>query len=321
MKKALWSILILLCGFCSLEAKTVDRVYAQVNDDIITLSDVSRKTEMIRQELSTQLSGEEFEKALEEEKAKVLDGLIQEKLLVQKAIELGIDSDVEPKVSSEIQRIMKEYNIATMEEFEEALEKQGTNLRSFRELIRNEIMADNVIYIFVRSRITLMASEIDKYYKDHAYDFATPETVSLSEIVVTPQAGGNEEAAGRLARDLYERIQKGESFVSLASQYSKGATADKGGSIGSNLIEKWHPDIAAAIRDLEAGDVTEPQKTKEGYVIYRVDERVHSVIPPLEEVESEIKNMMYMERYRPELNRYVQRLKDEAYIQIYPETE
>lgn len=321
MKKALWTVVILLCGFCSLEAKTVDRVYAQVNDDIITLSDVNRKMEMIRQELSAKLSGEQLDKALAEERAKVLDGLIQEKLLVQKAIELGLDSDVEPKVSSEIQRIMKEYKIATNEEFEEALEKQGTNLRSFRELIRNEIMADNIIYIFVRSRITLMSSEVDKYYKDHAQEFATPETVSLSEIVVTAQSEGSEEAARRRAEDLYERIKKGESFASLASQYSKGATANKGGSIGSNLIEKWHPDIAAAIKGLEAGDITEPQKTREGYVIYRVDERVHSVIPPLEEVESEIKNRMFMERYKPELDRYVQRLKDEAYIQIYPETE
>ena len=321
MKKVFWTFLILLCGFCSLEAKTVDRVYAQVNDDIITLSDVNRKMEMIRQELSTKLSGEQLEQALAEERAKVLDGLIQEKLLVQKAIELGLDSDVEPKVSSEIQRIMKEYKISTTEEFEEALEKQGTTLRSFRELVRNEIMMDNIIHIFVRSRITLMASEVDKYYKDHAYEFATPETVSLSEIVVTAQAEGSDEAARKRAQDLYERIQKGESFVSLASQYSRGATANKGGSIGSNLIDKWHPDIAAAIRGLEAGEVTAPQKTAEGYVIYRVDEHVHSVIPPLEEVESEIKNMMYMERYRPELERYVQRLKDEAYIQIFPETE
>ena len=321
MKKVFWTFLILLCGFCSLEAKTVDRVYAQVNDDIITLSDVNRKMEMIRQELSTKLSGEQLEQALAEERAKVLDGLIQEKLLVQKAIELGLDSDVEPKVSSEIQRIMKEYKISTTEEFEEALEKQGTTLRSFRELVRNEIMMDNIIHIFVRSRITLMASEVDKYYKDHAYEFATPETVSLSEIVVTAQAEGSDEAARKRAQDLYERIQKGESFVSLASQYSRGATANKGGSIGSNLIDKWHPDIAAAIRGLEAGEVTAPQKTAEGYVIYRVDEHVHSVIPPLEEVESEIKNMMYMERYRPELERYVQRLKDEAYIQIYPEVE
>ena len=127
MKKVFWTFLILLCGFCSLEAKTVDRVYAQVNDDIITLSDVNRKMEMIRQELSTKLSGEQLEQALAEERAKVLDGLIQEKLLVQKAIELGLDSDVEPKVSSEIQRIMKEYKISTTEEFEQIL--QGSCLR------------------------------------------------------------------------------------------------------------------------------------------------------------------------------------------------
>ena len=321
MKNALWTVLIILCGFCTAEARIVDRIYAQVNDDIITLSDVNRRVAEIRRQLSTQYRGEKLEQAVQAEKEKVLDSLIQQKLLVQKAIELGIDADVEPKVSSEIQRIMKQYNIDTTEKFEEALEEQGSNLRDFREMIRNEIMADNIIQIFVRSRITLMTGEVEKYYKDHAYEFATPEEVSLSEIVITAQAEGGDEGARNRANDLYERLKNGESFSSLVSRYSKGATANTGGSIGSNQIEKWHPDIARAIKGLETGEVTEPQKTKEGYVIYRVDARKHSIVPPLEEVEDEIKNRMYMEKYLPELDRYVSRLKEEAYIQIYPETE
>jgi len=321
MKNALWTVLIVLCGLCGLEARTVDRIYAQVNDDIITLSDVNRRVDSLRRELSTRFTGDQLEQVIQEEKEKILDNLIQQKLLVQKAIERGIDAEVEPRVSSEIQRVMKENNIDKMEVFEETLEQQGSSLRDYREMIRNEIMADYIIQIFVRSRITLMANEVEKYYKDNAYEFATPEEVSLSEIVITLQAEGSEEGAGSRASDIYERIQKGESFTSLVSQYSKGATADKGGNIGSNLIEKWHPDITKAIRGLESGDISEPQKTGEGYVIYRVDERKHSIIPPLEEVEAEIKEMLYMEKYLPELDRYVSRLKEEAYIQIYPETE
>jgi peptidyl-prolyl cis-trans isomerase SurA len=321
MKSAFWAILVLLCGFCDAEAKVVDRIYAQVNDDIITLSDINRRVKAIRQELSTKYSGDQLEQAVEQEKANVLDSLIEEKLLVQKAIELGIDSDIEPKVSSAIQRTMKEYNIESMDKFEEILEDQGSSLDEYREMRRNEIMADNIIQIFVASRITMLSSEVEKYYKDHAADFASPEEVSLSEIVVTAEAAGGEENAKKQAADLYNRLKQGASFTSLASQYSKGPTANKGGNIGSNLLAKWHPDIVKAIAGLETGDISEPQKTGEGYVIYRVDERKHSTVPPIDDVRTEIKRRIYMQKYAPEYKRFITRLKDDAYIQIYPEVE
>ena len=321
MERAFWTVLIILCSFCNAEARVVDRIYAQVNDDIITLFDVNRKMEGLRSEFEKQLTGDELEKAIQDAKITILDSLIQEKLLVQKAIELGIDADVDPEVSSEIQGVMKQNNFKSTEELANALENQGTTLDDFRDMIKNQIMASQVVDIFVGSRITLMKSEVEKYYKNHTTDFATPEEVSLSEIIITAAAEGSEEAAENRARDLYNRLKQGESFTELASRYSKGATADKGGNIGSNLLEKWHPDIVKAISGLESGDISEPQKIQEGYVIYRVDSRKPSTVPPLEEVETKIKERMYREKYEPELERYVNRLKEEAYIQVYPETE
>jgi len=321
MERAFWTVLIILCSFCNAEARVVDRIYAQVNDDIITLFDVNRKMEGLRSEFEKQLTGDELEKAIQDAKITILDSLIQEKLLVQKAIELGIDADVDPEVSSEIQGVMKENNFKSTEELESALENQGTTLDDFRDMIKNQIMASQVVDIFVGSRITLMKSEVEKYYKNHTTDFATPEEVSLSEIIITAAAEGSEGAAENRARDLHNRLKQGESFAELASRYSNGATADKGGSLGSNLLEKWHPDIVKAISGLESADISEPQKIKEGYVIYRVDSRKLSTVPPLEEVETKIKERIYMDKYEPELERFVNRLKEEAYIQIYPETE
>ena len=321
MKKTFWMVLMILYCFCIAEARVVDRVYAQVNDDIITLFDVNQKMKELRSEYEKQLTGDELEKAMQDARKNVLDSLIQEKLLVQKAIELGIDADVDPDVSSEIQGILKANNFKSTEELGSALENQGTTLDEFRKMIKNQIMASRVVEYFVGSRITLMKSEVEDYYRDHKADYATPEELSLSEIIVTAAAEGSEEAAENRARDLYNRLKQGESFAELARRYSKGATADKGGTIGSNLIEKWHPDIVKAVSGLESGDISEPQEIKEGYVIYRVDSRKHSTVPPLEEVESKIKERLYREKYDPELERYVNRLKEEAYIQIYPEEE
>ena len=140
---ALWTVLIILitqCGFSKDDVRVVDRIYAQVNEDIITLSDINRRLDAVRGEYEAKLSGKELEQAMAEAKDNILEALIEEKLLVQKAIELGLDADVEPKVSSEIQQIMKENNINTMEEFEDILERQNTNLRDYRELIRNRII-------------------------------------------------------------------------------------------------------------------------------------------------------------------------------------
>lgn len=321
MKHAFWTVLIILFSFCNTEAKIVDRIYAQVNDDIITLSDVNRRLDAIRRELATQMKGEQLEKAIRDAEGSVLDGLIEDKLLIQKAIELGVDADVEPNVSSQIQQIMKENNIDNRDDFERALEEQGTNYQDFHDLVQDQMMQNAIIDYFVRSRITLMKSDVEQYYKNHATDFATPEEISLSEITVTVAAEGSEAAAESRARDIYNRLKQGESFAELASRYSRGATASKGGSIGSNLLEKWHPDIVKAIAGLESGDITEPQKTSGGYVIYRVDSRKHSIVPPLEEVELQIKQLIYNERFEPELERYINRLKEEAYIQIYSEPE
>lgn len=321
MKNVFWTVLIVLCSFCIAEARVVDRIYAQVNEDIITFSDINQRMEGYRREYEDKLDGDELEQALEEVKSGILDALIQEKLLVQKAIELGVDADVEPDVSSEIQRTMKQHDIDTIEQFEDALENQGTNLRDYRELIRNQIMASVIIREFVQRRITLMTSEIEKYYKNHAADYATPEEVDLSEITVTVAAEGSKNAAEKRARDLYARLEKGESFSTLASQYSKGVTANNGGSIGGNLLDKWHPDIVKAISGLESGEVSEPQETAEGYVIYRVDTRKPSIVPPFEEVEAQIKDTVYNNKFEPELERFVSRLKEEAYIQIYSDTE
>ncbi len=316
------SILGALCAFFLAapggSAKVVDRIVAQVNDDIITLSDLNREMAEVREDLATKYSGERLEEEIKKAEKDVLDALIQEKLLLQKAMELGFSANVDIQVAAFIEKLRKENNIKDMQDFERVLNQQGKSLPGFREMIRKKIITDSLIQDFVGSHITVLTAEIEKFYREHAREFTKPEEVTLSEIVI-PVEDAEGEAQAR-AEEVRQQILKGEPFAKLASQYSKGRTASKGGSIGTYVTGKLNPEIARAIANVKEDEITPALKTKEGYVIYRVDTRKAASLVPLEEVKQEIQTQLWRQKFNPELQRFVTQLKEDAYIQIFTET-
>ncbi len=320
MKKLIWVIPAILLGFYGAEAKTVDRILAQVNNEIITMSEVNRlmQEQGIRDQLAAKYRGDELEQEIQKAQKQILDSLIEDKLLYQKAIELGFSSDdIDKDVSSAIQHRMKELNLKDMDELEKALEQQGSTMVELRENYKRSIIVNALIDSFVRARITLLTPEIERFYQDHIAEYSSPEEVTLSDIEIS--AGADEKAAEDRVNDLYRRLQQGESFPTLASQYSNGTTASKGGSIGTYLMSTLNASTAKAIANLKEGEISKPQKEKDYYVIYHVDSRKPSVVQPLEDVKDNIRVRLFEQKFTPELERYVSRLKEDAYIQYVPE--
>jgi len=308
---------LLLSPAANSQSRTVDRIVAQVNDDIITLSDLNREMAETRQELATKYAGDQLEQETAKAEKMVLDELIRQKLMLQKASELGFGANVDLQVTSTIENIRKQNKIKDMQEFERALAQQGMTMVGFRERLRRQIITQSLVQEFVGSRITLLSQEIDKYYKDHAADYTSQEEVSLSEIII-PSGASPAEAEAK-ANEVHKSLSQGESFAALATQYSKGPTASKGGGIGAYLTAKLNPDITAAIANLKEGDFTSVQKSADSFIIYRVDVRKAAVVRPLEEVRDEIRNSLWNQKFNPEFERFIAQMKDEAYIQIFSE--
>lgn len=315
MKKIFWIVPAIIFNFCISEAKVVDRILAQVGNEIITLSDLNRKVALQRQELATKYTGEQLAEMTQKLEKAALDDLILDKLLYQKSLQIGYSRDAEVEISEEIQRIMDENNIKDLDQLGNILAQDGRTVKDLREEIRRQFISQDLIREFVSNRIVVLMPEVEKYYKDHAADFTNPEEVSLSEIVLT---GGGSES---LANDLYSRLQKGEAFATLANQYSKGPTANKGGSTGTYLVSSLKKEELDAIAGLKEGEISKPQKTEDGYVIYRIDSRKYATVRPLEEVTDQIKELIFRKKFNPELQRFFSKLKEETYWQIFSETE
>ncbi len=71
------------------------------------------------------------------------------------------------------------------------------------------------------------------------------------------------------AEKLYERVKKGESFESLARQYSTCPSKSKGGDLGWFGEGKMVAPFENAVRRMPNGTVSRPVRTQFGYHIIK----------------------------------------------------
>ncbi len=297
-------------------ATVVEDVIVRVNDNIISRSDLERAQEQMQQE-ADQARGAGGDAADREKN--LLRDLIDQQLLLSKGKELGINPDAE--VIRRLDEIRKQNNFATMEDLEKAARSQGVSFEDFKSSIRNSIITGNVVRDEVGRTLRMSTPEQQKYYEEHKAEFAQPEQVRLSEILVPTAANATDAQladAQRTAQDIYAKLQKGADFAATAKSSSGGPTAAQGGDLGLFKRGTLAPVLEEKTFALPVGSYTEPTRTRQGFVILKATEHVQAGTPPFEQVQGEVQNAMYQEAIQPALRAYLTRLREEAYIDLRP---
>jgi len=71
------------------------------------------------------------------------------------------------------------------------------------------------------------------------------------------------------AQEIYEDLQAGENFESLARQYSECPSKKKGGNLGEFPKGQMVPEFWNACTKLKVGAISQPVKTQYGYHIIK----------------------------------------------------
>jgi peptidyl-prolyl cis-trans isomerase SurA len=180
------------------ETTVVDEVVAQVNDDVITLSQLRRESreriEMLKQQGMTEQQAQD---EVAKKQADLIATLINEKLLLQKGKELELAGDIEAEVNRRLLQIAQEQGINSIEKLYQAMRDSKLDPEEIRRTMRSEMMKQAVLQQEVDRRIYLgfSSDEVKKYYEAHLDKFRKPEGVKLSEIYLT--TNGKDEAAVR----------------------------------------------------------------------------------------------------------------------------
>ncbi|HYY56450.1 MAG TPA: peptidyl-prolyl cis-trans isomerase [Pyrinomonadaceae bacterium] len=304
------------------EPQIIDQVVAQVNNDVITLSRVRRElNEAIKARVQQGVTEQQATEDVTRRQPELIASLINEQLLLQKGKELDMTADVEAEVNKRILEEANRQGLKTLAELETAMRQSGLDLAEIRSSLRNEIMKSFVIQREVDAKIFygLSQDELKRYYEAHRDAFRKPESVTLSEIFLS-LAGKPEAEVRARANQLVAQARNGADFGTLAvanSEREEGSArvaAQTKGKVGTFEVPSLREDIAAAIKNTQAGGVTEPIRTNEGYQILRVDERT----PGSEATynENRVREAITMERSEKNRKEYLQQLRTEAYIKV-----
>jgi len=296
---------------------TVEDIIARVNDQIITRSDYERALAEVDRDARQRGAATMQEVAAAHKD--LLRNLIDQQLWISKGKQLGITGETE--LVKKLDEIRKQYNLKSMEDLEAAAKEQGVSFEDFKQNIRNGLITQEVMRQEVGQNIRFTPGEAERYYEEHKQDYAQPESVHLSEIMIS--TGGATEgekltAAKAKAEDIEARLHAGGDFTQLAKSFSDGPTAAQGGDLGQYqpgalpklLEEKTFP--------LQVGQYTEPILTRQGYIILKVDDHVKGGVRPYKEVEAQVQDAFYMSRMEPAIRQYLTKLREDSFIDIKP---
>jgi peptidyl-prolyl cis-trans isomerase SurA len=305
------------------EPVVVDEVIAQVNDGVITLSMLKRAIKEKIEELKSEGVPEaQAVDAINKQQAQLIVTLINGQILIQKGKEMDLADDVEAAVNRRMLEIAKAQGITSMEKLEEAMKQGGIDPAVIRQTMRTEMMKQAVIEREVDAKIFYgpTSDELHKYFDAHKDLFRKPESVKLSEILLS-LAGKPESEVKARALQIVAQARGGAEFRSLASTYSERESGgvrtavQNGGEVGYFEVSNLRPDIAGAIKNVKAGGISEPLRTDEGYQILRVDERTAgSEVPTFNE--NRVRDAITAERSPKAREAYLQDLRNDAYIKL-----
>jgi peptidyl-prolyl cis-trans isomerase SurA len=303
------------------KAVVVEEIIARVNNDVITMSDYQKADEQLREEVAHDCQGCPQDKLMAEFKDQqkdLLRGLIDQSLMVQRAKDMGIS--VESDLIKRLDDVRKQNQLASLEDLEKAVESSGLAWEDYKTTIRNGLLTQEVVRREVGSHINIPNDEVKKYYDAHPQEFTRPEQVVLSEIFLSTEGKSPEEIASvqKKAEDLRNRVMKGDDFNEIAKRYSEGSTAKDGGDLGTFKQSELAPQLEEVVFKMDKGQITDVIQTKTGFEVLKVENHYKAGLQPVDKVENEIMNRLYMQKMQPQMRDYLGQLREESYVMVKP---
>ncbi len=307
----------ILSSRAQLEASpdVLDRVICVVNNDAITQYELDEAELYYLAETREQMRDGEARKEL---RGRLLQNLIENRIQLQQAERDKVVIE-DAELAENVADIMKKLKAKDEKEFEQIIKVQGLTLEGVKKRLREQLMVQRVIRRKVALRISVTEQEIDKYLAENREKLETGLTFSARHILFLPDPTKGEEGwleARTKADEIYAHLLEGQDFIDLATKYSDDASAKDGGSLGKLKKGELAADIEEAILGLKPSEASTPFRSQVGYHLFRLESREALTGDALVQVRSQIRDILYRQKYDTRLKDWLVEIKQRAIIDI-----
>jgi peptidyl-prolyl cis-trans isomerase SurA len=268
MKKVLAFLFLVSAAWAQ---QSLDRIIAVVDREVITESDLNFTV----QQLAVQNRLDPNSKELRD---RVLDGMINDKLVLAQAIEDSVivtDEEVTERLEQQISRMT--YQMGGQQKLEEAYGMTVNRMKrdfQFRELIRKQMLVQKIQQ---QRQMVLSVSrrEVEEFYATYKDSIPqVPMEFELSHIYVEPKPDSTvlKNMVARI-QSIADSIKGGGDFADFAKRYSSDGSAEQGGDLGFARRGSFVKEFEEVAFTLGVNEISKPVKTQFGYHIIQLVER------------------------------------------------
>jgi len=148
--------------------------------------------------------------------------------------------------------------------------------------------------------------DVKRYYKEHLKDYTRPARVEIAVIRTKDE---------KLIRETYRRIHEGEDFFEVARDVMfHGARPER------RALKDLVPEMIAALKSMQAGDVSPIIRFKDWYAIVKLIRRYPEAVHSFKLVKKSIRKELMEQRFNEVKKAYLAKLKERSKIEVNEET-
>ncbi len=270
---------------------TADFIVALVNSEPVTNNEVRQRLVRVEQQLAQQGTAMPPRDQLARQ---VLEQIINERIQLQQAAELGINVD-EAAVTQAEQSIAAQNQLSP-EEFRRRLAAEGVDINRLRNDLRNQILLQRVRERQVDSRVRVTEADIDDFIREqqNSSDLSTLELHLAHVLFIVPE-GASAERVQELqerARGVAERARAGADFGQLAREFSEAPERVNGGQFGLRSADRLPALFVDATRSLAVGGIAGPLRSPAGFHILKVLEKRQAGMPDVNVTQTRARHIL-----------------------------
>ena len=256
---------ILTVTTTAVKAQEVQKIVAIVNEDIISGFDVIQRIS-----IRIFMGGLPDTRSTREQLvSSTINTLIDDRLKAQEAARYNIKA-TDREVNQAIERFEKRYKIRPGMA-EPALAAKKISMDSMIDQISIAIAWDKLIRRRIIPRVNVTEEEI-KAEQQHLRDNKGKNEYLIREIFLPVDIPTDEAKISDQVTKLHEQLGKGADFRRVATQFSQGPTASKGGSMGWFMAEELEPALTQIVAGKKKGAVLPPVRGQDGYYIVAIQD-------------------------------------------------
>jgi len=299
-------LLVVGLAFVATGCNSDKDVAAKVNGEEISLAELNTQVEQLKKQYPTMFEGSDGEGRLLDFKQRLLDNLINAKLVEAAAKEKGVsvtDADVEAQIKQ------LKAGFQDTAQFEQALKSAGMDEEGLKKQVREQLVTQNLIEKISANAKEPTAAEVKAYYDANKAQFEQKASTRASHILFK----ADDKAT---AEKVLAELKAGGDFAALAKKYSQDpGSAANGGDLGWPTTP-YVAEFEAALAKLKPGQMSQLVKTTYGWHIIKATETRKASTQSLEDAKDQIVQILQQQEKADAYQKFVDGLRKKADIEI-----